>query len=550
MMEATLVWLLPALVYTFTGRPYGAAVNGTGALLSFVVLQLWTYRRIPYKAGVRAGLGISLMVLGTESFLVGQGDSQSTWYLVAIALAAGYLCDGLEILFWAGLTGLCQLAIRLSESFIHPKPEYLIQGWELSMGQVILTVLCATFAFLSRRTADQRLAQVEQSEQYIREQSKLLESARDQAVATTQAKSRFLSTMSHEIRTPLYGILGSAQAIQMDRLHTEDYENVTTIVQSGELLLALLNDILDSAKLDAGELSLHLRSFDLRETLEAAARLVRPLTERKGLQLDLEVNPDLPSLWMGDDLRIRQIVLNLLNNACKFSSEGTVTLRATGQTGELSLLVSDQGVGISEADQAVLFQPFRQLAEGDNRLHDGTGLGLWIVRRLTALMKGTVLLQSTLGQGSEFTVRLPLVAVSGTRSEPENSQEQPAAPSLRVLVVDDNPVNRKVSLNLLKRLGHTAVAVEGGAQALQALTETAYDAVLMDLQMPEMDGIEATREIRALSGIGQPYIVAFSADVQAGKKLEFGPHAFNAFLGKPLRMQQLGECLEQIGTAS
>lgn len=545
LLGGSIVWLLPVFFYVFYGRPLGACVNAIGAFLSLVVLWLFLHHRISYLAATRSALTVGWLGLFAESFLVGQGDSQSAWYLVILALAAGYLCAWREILFWGVLTGFTQLLIHFLETYVQMTPEYVIEGWELSLGQVVLTGLCATFAFLSRRQADVRLEQVLQSERYIREQSRLLEVARDQAVAATQAKSRFLSTVSHEIRTPLYGILGAAQSIDLKGLGETDAESVTTIVQSGELLLAVLGDILDSAKLDAGELSLHHRSFSLEETLEAACRLVRPLMERKGLGLEMAIAEGTPNRWLGDDLRLRQIILNLLNNACKFSSQGTVTLSASGETGRLMVAVKDEGIGISEEDQGTLFKPFRQIAEGDARRHDGSGLGLWIVRRLSALMNGEVSVLSAPGEGSTFTVTLPLIATADTRTKakpevPKNSR------SLKVLVVDDNPVNRKVSLNLLKRLGHTAEAVEGGEEALRALGSTEYQAVLMDLQMPDMDGIETTRRIRCDATIVQPFVIAFSADVQAGKKLEIGKHAFDAFLGKPLRLQQLGETLESV----
>lgn len=551
LMGAFLYWMLPAVVYVTSGRWGGALVNGLGSLLSLATLALWSRGRLSYPCGVRAALAISLIALVAESFLVGGADSQPTWYLPSIALAAGYLCYGKEIVFWGLITAFCQLAIRGVETWYRPIPEYVIQGWELSLGQVLLTVLCASFAYAARRMAERSLEQVLLREKTIMEQSRALEDARDQAVAATQAKSRFLSTVSHEIRTPLFGILGAAQSIDMEQLSARDHENVLTIVQSGELLLAVLNDILDSAKLDAGELSLHHRSFDLRLTLEAAARLIRPLTERKGLELVVVVEEQVPRLWLGDDVRLRQILLNLLSNACKFSHQGVIRMEAWGDTGELKVAISDQGIGITPEDQASLFQPFRQVGEGDARPHDGSGLGLWIVRRLADLMHGQVDLVSEPGQGSTFTVRLPLIAiVEPPRMQPSASQElpQPLEP-LRVLVVDDNPVNRKVTLNLLKRLGHTAEAVEGGREALQRLEQESFQVILMDLQMPEMDGITATRAIRQLR-IAQPYVVAFSADAQAGRKLEIGAQAFNAFLAKPLRLQQLGECLNQVPSAS
>lgn len=545
LVGGVLAWLLPALPYPFRGRWYGFYLGLTGAFFTAVTLLLWRKRFIGNEAAARMGLGISLGCLFLESLLIGQGDSQSAWYMVAISLAAGYLLRGPEIVVWAGVTAIFQALLRVGE-FVWPlRPEYVISGWELTMGQVILTALCAIFAFLSRSMADDRLRQVIARENYILEQSKLLEQARDQAVAASLAQSRFLSTVSHEIRTPLYGILGAAQGIKVEGLKPRDRESVVTIVSSGELLLSVLNDVLDSAKLDADELSLHYRGFNLADTLQAACRLVRPLTERKGLELDLELAEGLPTHWLGDDLRIRQIILNLLNNACKFSVAGRILVRAEGETGGLKLLVQDEGIGISEADQARLFQPFRQVIEGDDRRHDGTGLGLWIVRRLASLMKGEITLESSPGKGSTFTVWLPLVATAGGKAVVA-AKAVTAKIQLKVLVVDDNPVNRKVTVNLLKRLGHSADAVEGGREAIEAVGQARYDVVMMDLQMPEMDGVAATRAIRSLDGIEQPRVVAFSADAQGGRKLEIGPHTFDAFLSKPLRGEQLGECLESL----
>lgn len=375
--------------------------------------------------------------------------------------------------------------------------------------------------------------------------------ARDAAEAATRAKSAFLANMSHEIRTPLNAVLGMAALLKESALSADQQTLVATIQTGGEALLAVISDILDFSRIESGHVALDPQPFDLPLCLQSTLDLITHSAQQKGLQVVREIPPDLPQMVVGDASRLRQVILNLLSNAVKFTPRGTITFAVAAEAlstdCELHISVRDTGIGMSTAQIAQIFEPFIQADRSTSRRYGGTGLGLAICRQLVTLMGGTISVSSELGRGTTFAVQLELPVVARITPAPELPTPTGSARCLHILVAEDNPVNQKVIERMLVRQGHRVTLVSDGQAALAALEQGSYDAVLMDVQMPLLDGEAVTRQIRARgSAVVQPYIIALTANAMAGDRERYLASGMNAYLSKPVLPAVLHAALAQV----
>jgi signal transduction histidine kinase/ActR/RegA family two-component response regulator len=372
--------------------------------------------------------------------------------------------------------------------------------------------------------------------------------AQREAESASQAKTAFLANMSHEIRTPFQGLLGMLQLLDRDQLAPDQHRRLETARNSALHLLAVLDDVLDMSRLEAGTLTLTPQPVDLRALVADVQALMEAPAQAKALALHVHIDPALPALALLDGTRVRQILFNLLSNAIKFTDHGSVTLDLRAERDALLMTVTDTGIGIDERTRARLFQRFSPGDASRSRRHGGTGLGLEISRNLARLMGGDITLESTLGQGSRFAVRLPLQAVAAELQPPAAPAPSgtPGTRRLRVLAAEDNDVNREVLAAMIGMHDHEVSFAHNGREAVEAMRSQRVDLVLMDLHMPEMDGIEAARAIRALPPpAANVPIVALTADVFADTRARCVEAGMNDFLTKPVGVTDLGRLLER-----
>lgn len=375
--------------------------------------------------------------------------------------------------------------------------------------------------------------------------------ARARAEAANDAKSAFLASMSHEIRTPMNGVIGVAQLLAESPLTDSQRRHVGTILRSGELLLTVINDILDFSKVEAGKLTIASAPVAIRPLVSEVCDLVSASARAKGLVLQEAVASDLPQAVLGDEQRLRQILLNLLSNAIKFTAQGSVSVKVckARDAERLRFEVVDTGIGIDESHHATLFDAFTQVEDFNTRRHGGTGLGLAICKRFVTLMHGTLGVESKAGSGSCFWFELPLVSAEPALPAAPRLSRAPsdAANAVRLLAVDDNEINRGVIEHLALQLGYEIDLVEGGREAVERISGGArYAVILMDCQMPDVDGYTATREIRAWEERTQSKrtpIVAVTAHALAGEEQKVRAAGMDGFLPKPVRLEALGSLL-------
>jgi signal transduction histidine kinase/ActR/RegA family two-component response regulator len=377
--------------------------------------------------------------------------------------------------------------------------------------------------------------------------------AKEEAESANRAKSAFLATMSHEIRTPLNGVLGMAQAIAADDdITAVQRERLEVIRQSGESLLAILNDVLDLSKVEAGKLALEHARFDVGALAQSAQATFSAIAEAKGLTFDLTIDPAAQGVYEGDQVRVRQILWNLVSNALKFTERGGVSVRVRRGKGGLAISVLDSGIGLTHSELAGLFRKFEQADASTTRKFGGTGLGLAICRELAELMGGRISATSAPDMGSTFTVTLPLKKVARAIAKPMRALKPPAKPApagrpLRILAAEDNPMNQLVLKTLLAQAGIEPEIVANGREALDAWARETWDLILMDVQMPLMDGLAATRLIREreqLEARTRTPIVALTANAMSHQVAEYRACGMDAFVAKPIEAGRLYEALQ------
>ena len=524
------------------------------------VTAVWTAS--PRLRGRLAPIGVSLVLSSNLLFAVfalRQAMTLETQGLVCAALLlSGALING--VMVTAGsrsitaaslgphLCALAALPVFMRIKYDQPLPalQLLVAGLLLTAATVAaVRGLSATLA--RRRTAEATAV-----------------AERRLAEAASRAKSDFIANMSHEIRTPLNGVIGMARALSRADLPPREKEQSLLLVESGEALRVLLNDMLDLSKIEAGKLTIDARPFALRPMLEGVTRLFEPAAAAKGLTVSLEIAPGLAGTWIGDEARIRQVLSNLVSNAVKFTSTGGLVVSAAASDGStapgsvagLRLAVADTGPGIDPAQMDRLFQKFVQLDESSTRRHGGTGLGLALCADLTSLMEGEIQVRRAPGGGMEFVVLLPLK--TGHADLAETPPHEPAARDLEgaplwVLAAEDHPTNRKVLELLLEPTGVHCRFVENGQEAVEAWREQNWDVILMDVQMPVMDGLAATRAIRseeAFGGRRRTPIIALTANALQHQQEEYAAAGMDDFVGKPIQPARLYAALSRAAEQS
>jgi signal transduction histidine kinase/ActR/RegA family two-component response regulator/HPt (histidine-containing phosphotransfer) domain-containing protein len=411
--------------------------------------------------------------------------------------------------------------------------------------------LAALNASLEQKVAD-RTAQLVQA-------TERAEKARELAEAANLAKSQFVANMSHEVRTPINGVIGLNGLLLDTALGQEQRDYAVMVQRSATALLRIVDDILDISKLDAGKLELETTDFDLVDIVESAVLLFEPGAREKGISVGVRIDPAVEHPRRGDPTRLRQVLMNLVGNAIKFTTAGSVSVRVKPADGAAAVVwdsdggdgtddhapagrlqrvrfeVTDSGIGIAETEQAHLFERFSQEDSSISRRYGGTGLGLAICRELVALMGGDIGVSSRRGMGSTFWFELNLASALSANVQPVSASRTAPSGPLRILLAEDNAINQRFMVALLGKDGHSVTVVENGHQAVAAVRDGDYDIVLMDIQMPELDGVRATRQIRSLPSPKRAVrIIALTAHAISGAKEEYLAAGMDDFVSKPV----------------
>jgi signal transduction histidine kinase/ActR/RegA family two-component response regulator len=537
--------VLAQVVSWVTGGTLALAGLTMPAALTLAYGPLVAMSLLLLRAGVSSAVALHVALLVTSTYFVVNTlaqqplDVSQLFWFALVPLCALWTLGRRAGMAW-GLVSMVAVALTLLAFAL---------GW--SHGQPATEPLWAAASRLLNFLAATVLLGLLFDDARLRAQQEL-EHARDEAERASQAKTQFLANVSHELRTPMNAVVGVTDALLTEPLTVSQRSQLQLIHTSGQAMVALIGDLLDVAKIEAGQLTLEAAPMDPARVAREVAELFEASARAKDLELRVEIPPTLPTV-LGDPLRLRQALANLVGNAIKFTERGHVRLwaRASGDEGDLrdarvtlELGVEDTGIGIPTEARARLFEKFFQVDPSHTRRFGGTGLGLAITRELIARMGGELRLDSELGRGTTVTLKVPMTrAAPRLPSSGEHRALPTLAPGKAVLVVDDNVVNLKVASLLLSRLGVQVETAAGGEEAVRRFEPGKYRAILMDLHMPEVDGYQATRRIRALESGERTPIVALTASALSSELEECREAGMDDHLIKPVTLQQLATAL-------
>lgn len=534
--------------------------TGAAQALNFVVFLVSFQAIVAYACGVQA------TAFGTSFYTQMALHTAALFCALSFAHLALHSTSGIAAIFFSpGAAGTMARRLTAGVMLVTPVLTFVTQhqkSW-LSEDSAMLLRVSVSSGFLiflvfktayhlhrSESTLVEKTFDVEAERRIAQARQHSLRQAKELAEGTTRAKSLFLANMSHEIRTPINGIMGMTWLLTETRLTEEQRNFAQAIKNSADSLLRIVNDILDISKVEAGKLELESRDFSLREVVNVTFDCVGHSARARGITLTAKITPALPAGFRGDGGRVQQILTNLVNNSIKFTSRGGVTVvinctSAVEGVAELKFQVIDTGVGVPEHMRPRLFQSFQQADASTTRNYGGTGLGLSICRSLVELMGGQIGFEAMASGGSNFwfTIKLQVSEPRAKLVEATDLSHRESG-KLRVLIAEDNVVNQRVIRGMVEHLGHEATVAGNGRQAVQRVMEEDFDLIFMDCQMPEMDGYEATRRIRA-ADLDIP-IIALTADAINGNREQCLACGMNDFVPKPLKVTDLIACLDRL----